>query len=374
MSGQKTIVLAEGRRDSSFYEPIDLLVTIKSFDLRAVRARYLKSRKENKAGRAGSVERRAPSLGGVARVRLEAGRCDADLLGRMTEPRGIDVAGPGLAALAAENRVHLLTAAGEKQIDHPWFAYLHTAALSADGRRVAVSSSGFDALFEFETETGRSTWSWFAWENGFERATDPVTGQRFTLTRDPRRAEVLKKENKPFLLVPDPPDEPIPTARRAAFINSVAYDGVAGFLGTFFHEGAVYAIERERGKVARLLGGLRNPHGGRDDGDGTLLATSTAGGEIVRMRRATRARVHWTFAGLPGKPPDLGEREWVQNACRAGRFYVAIDANRTAFVIVDPDRGRYDLLPFHPDWAIQDMVPAEHDEAVDGWLRALGES
>ncbi|MGB0979815.1 MAG: hypothetical protein ACPGVV_10490, partial [Croceimicrobium sp.] len=57
--------LKDWNRSSSFYPELELLISIKSFDLKAIRARYLAAR-SNLSGRGGSVERRAVSLGGIS--------------------------------------------------------------------------------------------------------------------------------------------------------------------------------------------------------------------------------------------------------------------------------------------------------------------
>ena len=43
----KRIDVSKFQRDSSFYGQIDLLLTVKSFDLQAIRKRYLESKKIN---------------------------------------------------------------------------------------------------------------------------------------------------------------------------------------------------------------------------------------------------------------------------------------------------------------------------------------
>ena len=42
----KRIDISKFQRDSSFYGQIDLLLTVKSFDLQAIRKRYLESKKK----------------------------------------------------------------------------------------------------------------------------------------------------------------------------------------------------------------------------------------------------------------------------------------------------------------------------------------
>ncbi len=67
------IDISNFEEDHSFYDELDLLITIKSFNLQAIRKRYLESRK-NKSGKAGSVERREVSTGGIARVKINGSK------------------------------------------------------------------------------------------------------------------------------------------------------------------------------------------------------------------------------------------------------------------------------------------------------------
>ncbi len=376
------IDLSRFQRDPHFYGSLELLVTIKSFDLQAIRKRYLESRARAGAsgGRTGSVERRRPSQGGVARVRLEAGTCDAEVLARMTEPRGIDLVEDRQrrlhAAIAAESTVHWYRPQDRRRLQHPWFSYLHTVQFHpTDPERLVVSSSGFDWIGAFHADAEQPVRTWLAWEHGFDQGMDPESGKPYRLTRNPETARRYAAEGTPCLLVEDPPSEAIPTARRAAFINSVAYDPMDAdaLLATFFHEGAVYRIDAN-GKSERLLEGLKNPHGGRRRGVG-IMATSTASGEIVE-RDATGIR-RWQFAHLGGKAPGLEDREWIQNTCVVpaaadrNEVLVAIDANRTCFTVLDTANGLLNQVPFPQDWAVQDLVPALPNAGLDAWIRGL---
>ena len=59
------IDLSQFKKDHTFYGELNFLLTVKSFDLQAIRKRYLASKKNN---RSGSVERRKVALGGLVSV------------------------------------------------------------------------------------------------------------------------------------------------------------------------------------------------------------------------------------------------------------------------------------------------------------------
>jgi len=370
MNSTKHIDIATFLESHGFYGRVELMLTIKSFDLEAIRERYLASR-ANKSGRAGSVERRPTATGGIARVVLENGRLtEQEVLCKLQEPRGIDIRG-GWLALAAENKVYVLDGERTETIEHPWFSYIHTVAISRGGHHILISSSGFDAIFDWSMVEHAVRHEWFAWDYGFDTAVDPETGEPLKLTRNPLRAKQFEEDGIACRLIQEPEKQVLPTAQRAAFINSVVYDGhdPAYWLATFFHEGAVYRINPVAGVATPLITGLKNPHGGRVYLDG-YMATSTASGEIMVLGLQEETR--YDFSALPGKPEALQDMEWLQNAIPLGSLVLAIDTNRTAFHIIDPKQGLRDTISFPENWAIQDMAHGSLTKEVSDQLRALG--
>jgi len=340
-------------RTNSFYKPKAFLVTVKSFEMQKIRERYLKSRKR-KNGRVGSVERRETARGGLVYVEIEQGVITHyEILSFLPEPRGIDVAAD-MIAVSTENVVHLINDSGVERIDDPWFSYIHTVQFNhchaAD--RLLVSSSGFDCIFEYDLNTYKRNWEWFAWEHGFNKGFNPETQKEVILTRRKEEARLLKAEGRDHIFISDPIKQTLPTAMRAAFINSVTYDCNARdkLLATFFHEGAVYRIDMNDGSAERILDGMKSPHGGRNFGD-IYMATSTAKGEMVFSdgRRIS-------FSGLAGKPDELSDLEWLQNSAPFSDCIITIDANRNSFVLTDIENKQYDIIHVDPDWAIQDIA------------------
>ena len=141
--------LKDWNRNSSFYPELKLLISIKSFDLKAIRARYLAAR-SNLSGRGGSVERRAVSLGGLSHLKLSKGNAvEINTISDLKEPRGLSSGGNRLA-FSLENTVIIIDEKGGHSFSNPWFSYIHTVAFHPSKKDVVlVSSSGFDALFEY---------------------------------------------------------------------------------------------------------------------------------------------------------------------------------------------------------------------------------
>jgi len=350
------IDLSSFSKDSGFYGEINLILTVKSFDLQAIRKRYISSR-NNKSGKTGSVERRAPSKGGVISLSLKNGATNNEhKLCEVFEPRGIDFHEKRFA-FAAENIIYILSEFGEQEkLSNPWFSYIHTVQFHPiDLNRIIISSSGFDLIQEYDYSTKKVMFEWLAWENGFNKALDPDTNQDIILTRDTSTAAELRARKIPYYLVTNPESDHLPTAKRAAFINSVTYnpDNPEFILATFFHEGKVYQINTSDNSSEVLLNNLKNPHGGHILND-NVIATSTASGEIFVSDRNELKKI--SFKNLPGKPEGLEDLEWIQNTLSIHNYLIAIDSNRTSFIIIDLINKKYDQIPYDNNWAVQDMV------------------
>jgi hypothetical protein len=348
------------KRKRGFYTPKAFLITVKSFEMQKIRERYLRSRRSGR-GRVGSIERRETARGGLVYIEIEDGLISKhEVLCYLPEPRGLDVASD-MIALSSENVVYIVSESGLERIDDPWFSYIHTVQFNhchaAD--RLLVSSSGYDCIFEYELARFRKTWEWFAWEHGFRKGYDARTGKEVILTRNALEASKLRSEGKGYLFISDPEKHVLPTAQRAAFINSVLYDcrHRDALLATFFHEGAVYRINMNDGSCERIISGMQSPHGGRNYRDG-YMATSTASGELLFSSGDVIS-----FDGLPGKPQELADLEWLQNSAPFKDCIITIDANRSSFVLIDPDKRCYDMVPYDADWAIQDLAEVGDESA-----------
>jgi len=371
---REIIDIATFERSSDFYSDIDLILTVKSFDLAAIRKRYLQSRKRG-SGRAGSVERRNPGKGGIVGLRIGKGKMKREkVLCRLTEPRGIDLKG-GELAIAAENKVFCFDREGVLRIlSDPWFSYIHTVRFHPeDNNRILISSSGLDMIKEYHIDTAEPSYEWLAWEHGYALSRDPASGEALWLTRSADQAETWRKEGKVAKLMENPLNDHLPTAMRAAFINSVDYAGSADekLIATFFHAGKVVEIDRKSGTTNDLLTDLKNPHGGHIF-RGEVRASSTGAGKIVRKPEGSK-EVALSFRTLPGKAPGLGELEWIQNSISVDNLILAIDSNRTALAVIDLEARKYDMIAYNQNWAVQDLISGQINPRQESQLRKLNE-
>tara|TARA_R110002050_G_scaffold99371_6_gene206034 strand:- start:283 stop:1386 length:1104 start_codon:yes stop_codon:yes gene_type:complete len=353
--------LKDWQRDSQFYGELKLLMTIKSFDLQAIRARYLASKK-NASGKGGSVERRAVSLGGLAQVSLKAGALTEDWVkGDLKEPRGLTSFGKKWA-YSVEDRVVVIEQEQEQEqelerefnFSYPWFSYIHTVNFHPEKEDcILVTSSGFDSVFEFNYKTGSLIWEWFSWEHGLDLG-HSKEGDSIRITRKGEIFEAYQNRGEAALLISDPTKDHLPTAQRAAFINTAVYDGSDTFLATLFHEGTVRSVDIKSGESEVLLSGMKSPHGAKRLADGSLLCTNTGGGEVWHLKDDHLQR--YAFADLPGKAEAMQGVEWLQNTIALNDYFIAIDANRNALVVFNPEQKIYDMLSFSADWAVQDLA------------------
>ncbi len=349
------IDLSTFENDSEHFGDFNLLVTIKSFDLQAIRARYVESKK-NKSGRRGSVERRDPGVGGLAYLSLKNGKLEtSEVLHRLKEPRAIDVSGNRIA-LGAEDTVYVFENGNTYRIKYPWFSYIHTVAFNPrNPNAVLIASSGLDCIFEFDYRSGKLLWEWFAWENGFNKSFKADGSEQY-LCRTLAQANTLRADGKEPRWIKDPAQDFLPTAERAAFINSVAYraDEVPEILATFFHEGKMFRINRETGVATPQISALKSPHGGKHLGENHWLVTSTATGEVVVQNDEKEMRVH--FGHLPNKAEEMGSSEWLQNTDYHEGVFMTVDSNRNAFVLFDIQAKKMSAVPYDGNWAVQDLV------------------
>lgn len=333
---------------------ITLLVSIKSFDLQAIRERYLAARLQK--GKVGSVERRPVAKGGVARLVIQGDQIFSEqMLHELKEPRAI-AEKDGVIAIGAENSVYVFQGDQKFTLESPWFSYIHTLdfhPLNPD--LILISSSGFDCFFEYNWKTGECIRSWFAWENGWNKGFDKKSKQDVWLTRIPEQAQEWSKAGKIVKCITDPLNQVLPTAERAAFINSALYHKDNGdvIYVTLFHEGAVYKIDWRTGEKKQVFNQLVSPHGGQIR-NGQEMVTNTAGGEI---QLKSGGLLKFSFHNLPEKDSRLGSLEWLQNTARLQNgYFVTIDSNRTAFVFFHPGKRTYQIVPYNKDWAVQDIL------------------
>lgn len=344
--------------DPTLTENIQLIVAVKSFDLQAIRKRYLASRNRSKSG---SVERRQPAEGGLVLMTIKNGKIiQSEIIAKLIEPRGIDLH-RAISAVSSENKIYLFNnqSTAPLIIEHEWLSYIHTVRFNRDSSKLLVSSSGIDSILEFDTKTGEKEWEWNAWENGFNEGENPETGEKHILTRSSADKELYK--NIKVMLIDDPKNQTLPTALRAAFINSAEYESSGNIIATFFHHGFVLEISKNDSSQNILFDKLSKPHGGMTNGRHKMV-TDTGGGRVILGQSGKK--VEYLFSHLPGKAKDVRHLEWLQFSRLHGNNIITIDSNRNSFIIIDIKNQKRMTVSFNPNWALQEFQIIENESLL----------
>ncbi len=343
--------------DADHFPPVEMLLTVKSFDLQSIRERYLESRKRNKAG---SVARRSPAMGGLVHFRINKGQISkTEILSELIEPRGIDIHSSKLA-LSSENEIYIF----ESKLDNPmvlknqWLSYIHSIRFNENASKLLVASSGVDSLIEFNLKTQSVCWEWLAWEHELNEGENPETGKKHYLTRSEIEASKIEEFGKKALLITDPKKQKLPTALRAAFINSAEYSKNGNILATLFHHGYVIEISKQTGKWCILLDGLSKPHGGISYKNGCFV-TDTGNGKVIFKSKNEIQQYY--FGDLAGKPEHLKDLEWLQFSKILDRVIVTIDSNRNSILFIDNVNNKKMTVKYNPNWAIQEFTFLNQD-------------
>ena len=308
-------------------------------------------------GRAAS---RPYALGIVTAFSLAHGRFDWNLAQvkwafSAVEPYGIATSGNKMA-LAGANYVRLIdidTGQG-RFCQHPWLNQAHTVEFSADGKRLLVGSSGFDAVFEFDTASGEVVWQWFAWDHGFDRS---KLGHY--VFRSTARSRELEAAGHEVLLVDDPAkyEFGLPTRQKPAHLNSACYDSDGKILVTSFHQGAGYVVDRNTGEAKEVISGLFNPHKLSRRKRGGYFITDTRRGKLIFLDERYRLNYEIALAGTPGiaRSPHLSE--YLQNTTELREdLFASIDIHRSSIWLIDVRRRRYRGIKFPVEWSVHDVA------------------
>jgi len=272
------------------------------------------------------------------------------------EPYGVGASRNKLALATAKSVQLINIDTGEARLCHnPWLNQGHTVEFSPDGKKLLVGSSGFDAVFEFDTESGEVVWQWFAWDHGFDRS---KLGHY--VVRSEARRKALAAMGHEVLLVEDPEKYPfgIPTRQKPAHLNSACYDSsYARILVTLFHQGAGYVIDRNTGEAKEVISGLSNPHKLSRRNRGGYFISDTKGGKLIFLDEKHRSEYEVALAGMPGvaRSPQLSE--FLQNTTELREdLFACIDIHRSSLWLIDVKRRRYRGIKFPAEWSVHDVA------------------
>jgi len=271
------------------------------------------------------------------------------------EPYGVGASRTEMALATAQSVQLINIDTGETRVCHnPWLNQGHTVEFSPDGKRLLVGSSGFDAVFEFDTESGKVVWQWFAWDHGFNRS---KLGRY--VVRSEVECKALKVTGHDVMLIDDPGKYPfgIPTRQKPAHLNSACYDIDRKILVTLFHQGAGYVVDQNTGEAKEVISGLFNPHKLSRRKRGGYFISDTKGGKVIFLDEKYRPEYEIALAGAPGiaRSPQL--LEFLQNTTELREdLFACIDIHRSCLWLIDVKRRRYRGIKFPIEWSVHDVA------------------
>lgn len=348
------------KHDADLARHEEVMLTIKTTLQLAKNDHQAELMKRPNPGVFGREAARPYLLGIVAAFSLAHDRFDWSLMESkwafsVVEPYGVDAWGNKMA-LATANYVRLIDMhTGEARFcQNPWLNQAHTVEFSVDGKKLLVGSSGFDAVFEFDTASGEVLWQWFAWDHGFDRS---KLGHY--VVRSAARQRELAVLGHEVLLVDDPEKYQfgIPTRQKPAHLNSACYDSHGRILVTLFHQGAGYVVDRKTGEAQEVISGLSNPHKLSRRKSGGYFISDTRRGKLIFLDEKYRPKYEIALAGTPGitRSPQLSE--YLQNATELRQdLFACIDIHRNSLWLVDVKRRRYRGIKFPMEWSVHDVA------------------
>jgi UDP-glucose 4-epimerase len=274
------------------------------------------------------------------------------------EPHWIDFLGDWLIVTFCDEVVLHNSRSGEvRRLNNPWFGQIHSAVASSDLRRILVTSTGFDSIVECEFQTGHIIWRWSAWEHGFNLTSE---GQHIRLAggeegqASPRvavngRLATLSSGGRQFGL---------PMRLQTCHINHARY-AADDILAVFFHQGAVFRIDRRTGSHMKCLGGLKCPHGLFPTKDAEYLLSDTQVGRILFLDGELRPRRALSISNMPNVVPARRKAtEWLQCTDLDEKgLLCAVDVHRSQIHLFDMASRRRRSIGVPGHWAMQRVVP-----------------
>ena len=296
----------------------------------------------------------------LAHDRLDWTLAEAKWAFSAVEPYGVD-ANRNKMALATAKSVQLIDmdTAEARVCQNPWLNQAHTVEFSPDGKKLLVGSSGFDAVFEFDTQSGKVIWQWFAWDHGFDRS---KLGHY--VVRSEAKRKVLSGMGHDVVLVDDPAkyEFGIPTRQKPAHLNSACYDAAGRILVTLFHQGAGYVVERGTGKAHEIISGLVVPHKLSRRKNGGYFISDTRRGKLILLDEKYCRKYEIILTGVPGvtRSPELSE--FLQNATELREdLFACVDIHRSSLWLIDVKHRKYRGIRFPVEWSMHDVASLDRE-------------
>lgn len=334
---------------------LEFFVVVKSQDQEERRRRMLKSLRSGTIGR---VAQRPVAEGLLLRGAFKSGRFEPSVVRTFREPRHIVPLHEAGFLLTEVNRLIHVDRNGHtvRSYTYPYFSYLHSVALSANGRSALLASSGYDSLIEIDLASGEVIWHWFAWEHGFNPDEEGVW---LAATLEAQKA--YEAAGKAAMMIhPDAYGEQgLLVARRSAHPNCAVFedDTNQSVICSIGAQGKVYRISKATGETEVIIDWLSSMPHGLQSHNGQWIVTNTTEGEFWVLDRNFHPFKCYEFSSLGGRVEGSGSSEWLQQVVPISRDkYVAIDSNRSIFFI-DLQQKAYSSYDIDGSYCVQDILP-----------------
>lgn len=334
----------------------EIMLVVKSQNQIERRHRMIESKKRKKYGR---FTPSPTSIGLLVKGKLEDGIFNIDWKKEFREPRHIRRISKKRFLLTEINKLLEVNEKGGtiRTYEHPFFGYLHTIDISKDQKRALLVSSGYDAIIEIDLETGKETYSWFAWDNGYNPSDDNVW-----YTSNKEQYDIYLRENKKAVLI-DPlkyGEQGVTTANRIAHPNAAIYDYSScknSFIVSIGHNGLLSKIDIDTNEQTDLYNKLAvMAHGIYHRSSGGMLITQTTKGEWLWLDNNYNEELIIEFNKLQGKIVGTENSEWIQQVIPMDdNKAIAIDANR-GLIVFDLSKNIYNIYQPNENWCIQDLI------------------
>lgn len=280
---------------------------------------------------------------------------DAEWSFSSLEPYCVDIFGK-LIALCGGNYVEIvdMESGVKRSLQHPWLRQAHSVQFSGDGCRLLVSSSGFDAIFEFDVATGQTCWEWFAWDNGFAESR---LGDYYVRTRE--QGEALAAQGHKVVVVDDPSQHElgIPTRFCPVHINGAFYDRDENVLMTMFQQGAAIHVDKATNKATNIASGLVNPHKFHPRNGGGYYVADTRRGELQLLDDGFQVERRISLGTAPGEVRSASLTEFLQSVSELDDgLFACVDIHRSTLWLIDVNARRYRGVRFPREWSVHDVA------------------
>ncbi|MFA5894823.1 MAG: hypothetical protein WC851_03550 [Candidatus Shapirobacteria bacterium] len=337
--------LSKFTEDKRLGDGLRWIIQLKGFNRQD---RLEKRNDEVASGATGSISHREISQGAI--IVTDDLPMDDDILGdndvqiRIDTPdtRGLVKDDNGDVFFGAVDKVYKLDKNDlrikEVPLKSSWLAFIHSISISPDQTRLLVTSAGFDRIIEFDIASGQPTYTWNAWENGFDKS---------YATKAPINMTINSADYSSGL--------GLPPGLRTAFPNSSIYAGEY-ILATFFHHGFV-KIDKTTNTAVSLDENLKHPHSVTTLSNSQIMVTDTGNGRAVVYNEEFGRSAVLDFTNLPQIESARG-MEWLQQVKEVTGYpglYTAIDSNRESIYLFDLQKKLIRKAKIQSNWVLQEM-------------------